>query len=380
MIFKFLCWSFALTAIPSFSQEFVAIEAGAGFLAPTSIASPRDGSGRLFVAEHGGSIQILEPDGSLTPFLDITERVFARLDFCCNEQGLLGITFPPGDGPKDHIFLSYVDRFSNSIVSRFNISTETGLADPDSEVVLQKLYHPDVNHYAGSIAFHPTGGLLYWSMGDGSAGNNVLFSQDWESPFGKILRFDPYAEKDPKLEIYAKGLRNPWRMAFDSATGDLYIGDVGENTFEEVNFIASGTPAGEVNFGWGVTEGYFCYEFGQCITDGITPPIVAYDHQPSGCAVTAGEVYRGESHPDWYGKYFFADFCFGHVWETHVDEDSNRQTTKVLDETFHAISTFGVGENKEIYFADYIQGLILRLDEATPVEATMGPAKQRTKR
>jgi glucose/arabinose dehydrogenase len=337
------------------------VEIASDFTTPTAITSAHDGSGRLFVTEHSGTVRIWNPDGTTTLFLDIRDRVFPREDFCCNEQGLLGIAFPPGGGPKSHVFLSYVDRTSNCVVSRFEISQETGLADPGSEQVIQKVFHPDENHFGGTIAFHPTDGLLYWTIGDGSAGFDVRFSQDPTSVFGKVLRFDPYAEPVSTMEVYALGLRNPWKFSFDTGSGDLFIGDVGENTFEEINYVPNGTKAGTLNFGWGTMEGNDCYEYAPCSKEGLTLPIVAYPHDPEGCSVTAGEMYRGTKNPDWQGKYFFSDFCFGQIFETHREGDG-WVTSIILPRTDHQISAFGQDEDGEIYVVDYLTGKIYRFD------------------
>lgn len=350
-----------------------------GLTAPTAIASPRDGSGRIFVAEHGGTVKAFVPGEPVSQVLDIKDRVWQRDRFCCDERGLLGITFPPGDGLKDHVFLSYVSKDSYVVVSRFAIDPETGWIDPSSEQVLQRLLHPDENHFAGAIAFHPVDGLLYWSTGDGSSGDNVVHAQNPADPLGKILRFDPYSGESGKYEIVALGFRNPWRMSFDSLTGDLYIGDVGENTFEEVNLIPSGTPPGQLNFGWGIMEGFFCYEFSKCSTDGLALPIVAFDHQ-QGCSVTAGETYRGSKVPDWHGKFFYADFCMGSIWETHR-EGSGWNVNRILDRPDHAISAFGRDEQGEIHFADYVKGMILRLDPlARGDDSSSLPVKEAARR
>lgn len=337
-------------------------EVATGFNAPTQVTSMRDGSNRLFIAEHSGTVQELSlATGERRLFLDIQNRVFERDGFCCNEQGLLGIAFPPDGKPRDHFFVSYVDRDANVVVSRFEISPETNAGDPDSEKRLQVVPHPDVNHYGGKIAFHPHDGLLYWTIGDGSAGFNVIFAQDTTTPYGKLLRFDAYAEEVPAhLEIYARGLRNPWRFSIDSATGDFYIGDVGENQFEELNFIPGGTEAGKMNFGWGVMEGYFCYEFGECNTDGLDLPIFAFDHE-TGCSATGGETYRG-ANSAWHGKHFFADFCRGTIWYTKRLDDGSWLTTEAIYWPDVAVSSFGTGDDGEIYFVGYVFGGVYKLD------------------
>lgn len=328
----------------------------------TNIEPIRDGSRRMYLSQHSGVIQ--EWNGESTRvFLDIRDRVFQREFDCCEEQGLLGFTFPMGNGIKDHVFVSYVDRESNCLVSRFAINVETGLADPGSEVVLRTIPHPDVNHFGGTIAFHPVDGLLYWSMGDGSAGFNVIFAQDPKAPYGKMLRFDPYAAGGNSIEVYAIGLRNPYKFDIDPATGDFYIGDVGENAYEEMNFIPNGTPSGTLNFGWGIMEGNECYEKEPCSKEGLTLPAFAYDHD-TGCSVTAGKTYRGGKHPEWYGKHFLADFCKGTLW--NMNRDDSGWTAKLLREwPNYQISTFGEDDDGELYVADYIHGIVYRLEIET---------------
>lgn len=366
LLLLFLPASLLLAADDS-TLEFVPV--ASGFSGPTQIAAFRDGTGRFLISEHRGTIQLWDPtraeDGPKL-ILDIRDRVWQRPRPCCDEQGLLGLTFPPGQGAKTFFFVSYVDRESNVLVSRFPIDPETGEANSGEEVILQKLYHPDVNHFGGTIAFSPVDGLLYWSIGDGSSATEVVHAQNPTDPFGKILRFNPYADPVsadnpyPPFEVYAMGMRNPWRFSFDQETGDLFVGDVGENTFEELNHIPAGTPAGVTNFGWGVMEGFDCYEFGECNKEGLALPVFLFDHD-KGCSISAGEAYYGSLHPEWRGRYFFADFCKGTVWSTAW----NGQAWDTIEHVYwpdYQISTFGLGEDGEIYVSSYTHGAIFRLN------------------
>jgi len=340
-----------------------------------------DGTGRFLIAEHRGVIQLWvpsQPDTPLRVVLDIQDRVWQNSSPCCAEQGLIGMTLPPGIGAKDHVFVSYVDRDSNVVVSRFQMDPETALADPGQETILQKLYHPEENHFGGTLAFSPYDSMLYWSIGDGSSGTDVQHAQVPHDPFGKILRFNPYEEVQPdqlypRLEVYALGFRNPWRFSFDPFTGDMFIGDVGENTFEELNQIPAGTLAGAMNFGWGIMEGFECYEYSDCNKEGLAVPIYAYEH-PYGCSITAGEAYYGSLHPQWQGRYFFADFCKGTVWST-VRKGDEWETVEHVYYPNHQISTFARGEDGELYVAKFTSGEIFRLAPKAAETPEPGPSE-----
>lgn len=342
-----------------------------GFSDPTQIVSPRDHSDRMLVVEQAGTIRAFSLDSGAIypePFLDIRSRVFQRPVACCDEEGLLGLAFPLDEGPKDHCFVFYVDADRNIIISRFEVDPVALRADPSSEKILQTVPHPLRNHFSGTISFNPADGLLWLGIGDGSQADAVEESQNPDSVYGKILRFNPY-NPEAKLEVMAIGLRNPWRISFDSANGDLYIGDVGENTFEEVNFMPAGAP-NMPNFGWGVLEGYDCYDFIPCEHKGMTPPIFVFDHD-SGCSVTGGEVYRGFKYPSLYGKYLFGDLCNGRIWASHRDESGEWNTNLLadMDEDERVISSFGLDQQGEIYYAEYIRGQIWRIDAAEGSES-----------
>jgi glucose/arabinose dehydrogenase len=308
-----------------------------------------DGSGRLFVIEKVGRIRILENDQLLeTPFLDITDRVGSN----GNEQGLLGLAFHPGYQENGRFFVNYTDTSGgDTVIARFQVSSDPNVADPNSEVQLLGVEQPFPNHNGGVLAFGPDG-YLYAGLGDGGAqGDPFGNAQNTEVLLGKILRIDvdsaePYAVPSDNPfgnEIWAYGFRNPWRLSFDRATGDLYIGDVGQGQWEEIDFLAAGSPGG-ANFGWDHREGAHDYEGGG--PEGMIDPVAEYSHPEGGCSVTGGYVYRG-SMPEWNGIYLYADYCTGMIWGLiQIDGGWQNQLLFDVDVT---ITSFGQDENGEVY-------------------------------
>jgi len=294
---------------------------------PLDLASP-PGDPRLFVGEKGGRIRILR-DGVLasTDFLDLRGRVSTG-----DEQGLLGIAFDPAYATTGRFVVNYTDVNGDTRISAFRVSADPEVADPSSESVLLPVDQPFANHNGGQLAFGPDG-YLYIGLGDGGGGGDPNGNgQSLGTVLGKLLRVDlngapPYtipadnpfaasAGPSTRGEIWSWGLRNPWRFSFDPATGDLYIGDVGQDTFEEIDVspVANGAGRG-LNFGWNRTEGTHCYppNAGEsCDRAGLTAPVLDYDHD-DGCSVTGGYVYRGRAIPSLGGTYFYSDFCGGWV-------------------------------------------------------------------
>jgi glucose/arabinose dehydrogenase len=274
-----------------------------------------DGSGRLFVLEKAGRIRIIENGQMLeTPFLDITDRVGSD----ANEQGLLGLAFHPKYQENGRFFVNYTDTNGDTVIARFQVSSDPKVTDPNSQVPLLQLDQPFANHNGGVLVFGPDG-YLYAGLGDGgSQGDPFGNGQNTSVLLGKILRLDvdsaaPYAiPSDNPLgnEIWAYGLRNPWRISFDRATGDLYIADVGQNQWEEIDFLPAGSPGG-ANFGWDHREGAHDYEGGG--PEGMIDPVAEYSHPEGGCTVIGGYVYRG-SMPEWQGIYLYGDYCTGMIW------------------------------------------------------------------
>jgi len=365
-----------------FSAELVA----KGFDKPIFVTSSPDNSEILYIGEQKGIIQKIE-NGMIdeTPFLNLRKRVHQPL-FPGDEMGFLGFAFHPDYPKNDLIFVHYNDRRGNTIVSKINIIN--GIGDNSTERIILELEQPYSNHNGGSIEFGPDG-YLYISLGDGgSAGDPENRAQNTENLLGSILRIDinvdegyaipqdnPFVNNDnSKHEIWAWGLRNAWRFSFDRLNGDMYMGDVGQNKWEEINWIKNGDD--NRNFGWKVVEGMHCYpkEDSQCDKNLYVSPIFEYpndanyvktilgikQHNLHGCSVTGGYVYRGHNIPDIYGRYFFGDYCTGKVWSfinnKGVIEDFQDHSQLILDaigkKEFY-LSSFGEDSNGELYLIDY---------------------------
>lgn len=336
---------------------------------PVDVQNAGDGSGRLFIVEKRGRILILQ-NGQLlsTPFLDIQARVDSR----GTEQGLLGLAFHPHYAQQGTFFVNYIDLNGNTVIARFHVSAgDPNRADPTSEVDILRIYQPFPNHNGGGLAFGPDG-TLYAGLGDGgSEGDPNRIGQNLGTLLGKMLRINvdsgkpygippgnPFASVGGRPEIWAYGLRNPWRFSFDLLTGDLYIADVGQDKWEEIDFIPAGTPGG-LNFGWSYYEGLHPYQGQPPGSATFTWPVAEYSHA-YGCAVTGGYVYRGASLPEWRGVYFFGDYCSGTVWGL-IHTAGNTFQMKTLFQTGARITTFGLDEAGEIYLVDYGSGTLLRL-------------------
>ncbi|MBZ0156515.1 MAG: PQQ-dependent sugar dehydrogenase [Alphaproteobacteria bacterium] len=370
-----LCWS----AAKGFPEEVgpprewpkisFALKAG-GVLAPTHIATAGDGSGRMFVTEQRGRIRIIKDNTLLnTPFLDISGKVS-----CCGERGLLSVAFPPGYSAKKYFYVNYTDRSGDTVIARYRVSSHPDVADPASEKILLTIGQPYANHNGGLVAFGPDG-YLYTGMGDGgSAGDPHNNGQNPGSLLGKMLRIDvesatlPYGipsnnphinTKGYRPEIWAMGMRNPWRFSFDKKTGDLYIADVGQELYEEVNFQPAGSNGGE-NYGWNIMEGMHCFREKKCDTAGRVTPVAEYDHT-EGCSITGGMVYRGMEFPGMQGVYLFADYCSGRLWGLRFA--GGKWQKAALADTGYAVSTFGEDEAGNIYLADHREGNIYRIEE-----------------
>lgn len=343
-----------------------------GLSQPTAIAALPDANDRrLFVAEQEGTIKVVTADRTVeeTPFLDISGKVQGG-----GERGLLGLAFHPKANENNYFYVNYTDNSGDTVVSRYTISADTGRADPSSEKVLLTQEQPFANHNGGQLAFGPDG-YLYIGLGDGgSAGDPGNRAQNKESLLGKILRLDvdggdPYAvpdsnplvKEDGKSEVWALGLRNPWRFSFDRQTGDLFIADVGQGDWEEINFQKAASTGGE-NYGWRCYES--THEFN---TEGCQPaenyvkPITEYDHSQDRCSVTGGYVYRGSQFPALSGKYFYGDYCGGQLYYAEQTSEGWQQTLAVS--TSYKFSTFGQDGAGEVYATDYASGNIYLLTD-----------------
>jgi glucose/arabinose dehydrogenase len=350
----------------------LAVVAG-GLDAPLDVTNAGDGSGRLFVVEQAGRIRIVR-DGRLVerPFLDISDRIRSG-----GERGLLGLAFHP-DFPTDpRLFVDYTDLDGDTVVAEYTVGGDPDAADAVSELVLLRIDQPYANHNGGSVGFGPDG-YLYIGMGDGgSAGDPNGNGQRRDTLLGKILRIDvdvegdrsatPYeippdnpfvGQGDARPEIWQTGLRNPWRFRFDRTTGDLWIGDVGQGSWEEIDVARAGV--GGLDFGWNVMEGFACFPSGDgCASDGLRLPVAAYDHG-SGCSVTGGLVYRGTAQPELAGRYVFGDYCSGLMWTLDPRSDERQEPDLAL-ESGRSLSSFGEDEDGELYATDLGAGELVRV-------------------
>jgi glucose/arabinose dehydrogenase len=276
------------------------------------------------------------------------------------------LAFHPSYRENGLFFVNYTDRQGNTVIAKFKVSADPNVAEAGSESVVLTQDQPFANHNGGVLAFGPDG-FLYAGLGDGgSAGDPFGNAQNTGTLLGKILRLDvdstdPYgipADNPFGNEVWAYGLRNPWRLSFDRLTHDLYIGDVGQGEWEEIDFLPAGSPGG-TNFGWNLMEGSHPYN-GDARPD-LAPPIAEYSHsQTGGCSVTGGYVYRGRALPEWNGIYLYGDYCSGMIWG--LLRTGNTWENKPLFDTNFNISSFGIDENGESYLAD-LNGSIYRLDK-----------------
>ncbi len=288
------------------------------FRSPVYLTSP-PGDPRLFVVEQQGRIQIVKNGIKLsTPFLDISERVRAG-----GEQGLLSMAFHPDYRNNGQFFVNFTDRSGDTRVERFKVSSNPEVADEASAKLVIGIDQPYSNHNGGLVMFGPDG-MLYIGMGDGGSGGDPHRNgQNKNALLGKMLRLnvnrvEPYSipegnpfrgQSDARPEIWATGMRNPWRFAFDRATNQLYIADVGQNEIEEID-VEPASAAG-LNYGWNIMEGERCYSGGGCDRSGLTMPRVTFNHSGGACSVTGGFVYRGKRVPSLAGHYFYSDYCAG---------------------------------------------------------------------
>ena len=325
-----------------------------------------DGSGRIFVIEKVGRILIFE-DGTRrdAAFLNIAGEVNSQ----DSERGLLGLAFHPNYPETPYFYVNYTDLSGTTVVSRFQVSADDpNLADPNSEKVLLKISQPFANHNGGMIAFGPDG-YLYIGMGDGGSGGDPQGNaQNPQSLLGKMLRIDvdngdPYAtpaDNAPNAlpEIWALGVRNPWRFSFDRATGDLLIGDVGQNAWEEIDFLPAGISSG-LNLGWNYYEGTHEFQGQPSAELQFVSPIFEYSHSGGQCSVTGGYVYRGQALDAWQGVYLFGDYCAGVVWGALQGADGSWQIQEMFS-VGQPIASFGEDEDGEVYLVS-LSGTILKL-------------------
>jgi len=344
------------------------IEVVSRLSSPLAVTNAKDGSGRLFVVEQTGAVRIVKDGSTLpTPFIDLSRSVSKG-----GEQGLLGLAFHPSYGTNGKLYLSYTDLRGTSVIREYLVSASNpDRVDGSSGRTLLRVKQPYANHNGGHIAFGPDG-YLYLGFGDGgSAGDPGNRAQSRSTLLGKLLRIDvnrrtgtlpygipstnPYVGRSGLDQIWASGLRNPWGFSFDRATGDLWIGDVGQRAWEEVDralAVRGRNAARGLNFGWRVMEGAHCYRPSSgCVRTGKTPPLTEYGHSAGRCSITGGHVYRGKAYPDLVGAYLFGDYCSGEIW--YVDRGAARGVAprRALD-TNARITSFGEDQAGEFYLTD----------------------------
>ncbi|MEM7353167.1 MAG: PQQ-dependent sugar dehydrogenase [Acidobacteriota bacterium] len=362
-----------------------------GLARPVAVRHAGDGSGRLFIVEQAGRILVWDGSSEPSVFLDISPLV----DGAYGEQGLLGLAFHPEFATNGLFFVNYIrdpgpgkDR---TVIARYRVSEgDPNLAEPSSALTILEIEQEFANHNGGNILFGPDG-YLYIGMGDGgSLADPLQRAQDKESLLGKMLRIDPDASPtganelcgleasygiplgnpfagigDGCDEIWAVGLRNPWRWSFDRETGDLFIGDVGESSQEEIDFAAAGV--GGQNFGWSCKEGTLEQNFNPCLPEPLTDPIITYPHSV-GCAVTGGYRYRGGM-VALQGTYVFADACSGNIWFATETSPGEWSRTLWAAAPGRIIVSFGEDENGELYIVDHA-GTVLRFEGPCMADAT----------
>jgi glucose/arabinose dehydrogenase len=359
----------AVTAWPTLTTT----DSITGFDLPTTIVSPDDGSGRMFVTEQKGLIRLVKGGLLAGTALDIRDLVSFG-----GERGLLGLAFPPGFGTKQYAYVYFTGAGGAISVMRVRISpTDPDMFDRSSMQSILSFSHPVQNHNGGQMAFGP-GGYLFIGTGDGGgAGDPRNLARNVRSLNGKILRIDvestpaspgyriprtnPFAgrrgRRAPRKEIWAWGLRNPWRFSIDAPTNTLWIGDVGQNRYEEIDRVVLRARGG-YDFGWSRYEGNRRYKARRLVRRGYTWPVAAYSHA-EGDSVTGGYVYRGSTYPTMSGLYFFGDFERGKIWG--LARDGGKWVRRLLLDTPHLISTFGLDGAGELWYADYSGGVIYRL-------------------
>jgi glucose/arabinose dehydrogenase len=362
------CFSGEPLPTPPANVSLRAVEVARGLSNPIHLTAPA-GDDRLFVSEKAGRVRIIR-DGALLPqpFLDVTARVLDS-----GEQGFFSIAFHPRYATNGYVYVSYTDRSGDSQIERYSVSpTNPDVVDPTSVRPILSVTQPYANHNGGLILFGPDG-MLYVGLGDGGSGGDPHnYGQSTATLLGKLLRLDvdggtPYAipagnpfvgQAGSRAEIWALGLRNPWRFAFDRVAGLLYVADVGQNRWEEIHVAASNRPG--VNYGWRVLEGNECFGGSTCNAQGLDRPAVVYSHE-EGCSVTGGAVYRGSRIPAIAGHYFYSDYCSGFLRSFRYENGQAADVTMWDVGSLGMILSFGEDRAGELYVLS-ANGRVYRLE------------------
>lgn len=331
---------------------------------PLFMTHADDGSGRAFIVEQGGIIHVYHAEGARSTFLDVSDLVsVAANQNVYTERGLLGLAFHPDYAENGTFFINYTNRAGATVIARYQVSDDPNVADAESGAIIFMLTQPFPNHNGGHMAFGPDG-YLYVSVGDGgAAGDPLNAGQNPQTLLGTIMRVDVnsddgYAIPDDNPfidgvagapEVWSYGWRNPWRFSFDRATGDMYIGDVGQNQWEEINYEAADS-AGGLNYGWKAFEATRIYDSNISAPSAVQP-IAEYNHS-EGCSVTGGYVYRGAAIPDLQGAYLYSDYCTGRIWYAYRNA-SGAWVSDVFFDADMQVSSFGEDEDGELYLVNY---------------------------
>ena len=350
------------------------------------------GTNKMYAVEQTGKIYLINNLQNKSLFLDLSKKI--SVSITPDERGLLGMVFDPNFQSNGFFYVSYIDTENYSVVSRFRLSENKDEVDIESEKKLIYFEQPFNNHNGSHLDFNPIDNYLYISFGDGGAsGDPYGNAQNLHNFFGSILRIDPQDngsylipndnplvlhkknnDSDIKSEIWAYGLRNVWRFSFDNNNGDIYMGDVGQYLWEEINYLEFGENGG--NFGWNIMEGNHCYSEPGCDKEGFINPIFEYpsdanypfslmgikEKNVSGCSVTGGYLYRGNQIKSLYGLYIFSDFCTGKIWALDPLKNIIQEITEpLLGSEKHMISSFGQDINNEIYIVEF-SGKIYKIE------------------
>lgn len=374
IIFSFFTPCLATTADENKQYKLKNAFRNLSFDNPVDLQQAGDGTNRIFVVSQKGLIYVFKNTLSVKSakiFLDIRDKV--KYD---SELGLLGLAFHPDYKNNGYFYINYTASDPlRSVIARYTVSSKKrNSANKDSERILLQVNQPYSNHNGGQLAFGPDG-YLYIALGDGGSGGDPHNNGQSKSSFlGKILRIDVNCTSDSKYycipsenpftgntqgykeEIYAYGLRNPWRFSFDPVTGWLWAGDIGQDDWEEIDIVEKGK-----NYGWRIMEGNHCYNpSSDCNTSGLTLPIWEYEHEDHGnCSITGGYVYRGTKFSELYGKYIYGDYCSGRIWALSYDGTNTATNTLLLKEDIQ-ISSFGIDEDNELYICD-LNGKVYKL-------------------
>lgn len=379
-------------ATPAAAQTLAVEQVASGLSGSLCLAVPPGDLHRLFVLQQNtGQIRIIK-DGQVlpTPFLNVSSRISGS-----GERGLLGMAFHPDYATNGFFFIDYTNTSGNTVIARYQVTGDPDIADFNSEQIVLSIAQPYSNHNGGCLQFSPLDGNLYIGMGDGGSGNDPGGrAQNGQELLGKILRINvdqlPYTIPsdnpfidDPNVrnEIWAMGMRNPWRFSFDRVTGDLYIGDVGQNVIEEIDFELAGD--GGNNYGWRCMEGLRCTGLSGCTCNApeLTLPIYTYDHSAGRCSVTGGYNYRGQAIPLLDNTYFFADYCSRNIYSFNYDgQDLTNFTDRTAElggGSISSICSFGEDNNGELYIIS-LGGTISRIVTKMKLSATDLVAGQNT--